>query len=96
MGLINISNAKRITTICISKYIELSNKTNIKKIKTQEQKKPQTTSILKMAKNFLQQEGITEKENSCNYRKTTTKLSKLQCNKYIRNTLKRLERMVYQ
>ena len=40
MGLINISNANKATTISTSKYIESSSKTNFKEIKTHEKISP--------------------------------------------------------
>ena len=57
-----------------------------------EQIKPKTTSVLKLAKTFLQQEGISETENVKSPEQSATKLAQLQCNNYIRNNSKRLKK----
>ena len=58
IGLLNINNSHRATTIATAKYVMSSNNPNFKIIAQHEMGKSEQKSIIKLKINFLQQSNI--------------------------------------
>ena len=92
IGLLNINNSHRATTIATAKYITSSNNTNLQAIVKHEQEKSEQKSLLKLSNNFLQQNGIENLEEEREQQDNpATKLAKKLRQQFCKSTAKGLE-----
>ena len=92
MGLLNINNTHRATTVATAKYLTSSNKSNIKPITKHEQDKSEQKSIVKLANNFLLQNGIENNENEIEQpNNPATKIAKKLRNEFCKKATNKLE-----
>ena len=92
MGLLNVNNSHRATTVAIAKYLTTSNSVNIQTIAKHEQEKSEQKSIVKLANNFLLQNNIEIQENEREEPgNPATKIAKKTRNQYTKINTQKLE-----
>ena len=92
MGLLNVNNSHRATTVAIAKYLTTSNSVNIQTIAKHEQEKSEQKSIVKLANNFLLQNNIETQENEREEPgNPATKIAKKTRNQYTKINTQKLE-----
>ena len=91
MGLINVNQSHRSTNITLAQYLTSSSRRKIKIIKEHEEEKPQNTSIIKLAYNFLQKFNLQVSTGEENQIMTATKVAQKTKNSYVKRIQKELE-----